>query len=173
VADLHFVLGGAASGKSRYAVARAAVLGRGLVTFIATAKAGDPELDLRIAAHRRERPPGWATVEADEDLAMTVSNCEREHVLLIDSLTLWVAARPTGAGHAEDAWTAVEEVIAHRLPAVVLVSDEVGLGVVPDTPVGRRFRDELGRVNQRVAHGATTAVLVVAGVPLPIAPARP
>jgi len=84
-----------------------------------------------------------------------------------------VRRQPDDGAGAEDAWTAVEEVIAHRLPPVVLVSDEVGLGVVPDTPMGRRFRDELGRVNQRVAHGATTAVLVVAGVPLPIASARP
>ncbi|TMG47818.1 MAG: bifunctional adenosylcobinamide kinase/adenosylcobinamide-phosphate guanylyltransferase [Chloroflexi bacterium] len=170
VGDLHFVIGGASSGKSGYAVERTKALGGDLVTFVATARPGDAELDARIAAHRRARPRSWRTMEADADLADAVARSAATDVILLDSLTLWVAALVSARETGDRMWPAVALAIAARERAVVVVSDEVGLGLVPETEVGRRFRDELGRLNQRVAHAATSAVLVVAGVPLRLAP---
>jgi adenosylcobinamide kinase/adenosylcobinamide-phosphate guanylyltransferase len=170
VGDLHFVIGGASSGKSGYAVERTKALGGDLVTFVATARPGDAELDARIATHRRARPRSWRTIEADADLADAVARCAVDDVVLLDSLTLWVATLVDAQETCERVWPAVAVAIAARGRAVVVVSDEVGLGLVPETEVGRRFRDELGRLNQRVAHAATSAVFVVAGVPLRLAP---
>src|SRR5438093_1448552 len=92
VGDLHFVIGGASSGKSGYAVERTKALGGDLVTFVATARPGDAELDARIAAHRRARPRSWRTMEADADLADAVARSAATDVILLDSLTLWGAA---------------------------------------------------------------------------------
>ncbi len=168
MAELDFVLGGTRSGKSRFALARATALGCDAVTFIATARRGDPELDARIAAHRRVRPERWTTIEIDADLVAAVRAASPEHVLLIDSLTLWASALFEASPSLEGAWPPVADAIAARGAAVVVVSDEVGLGIVPATPIGRRFRDELGRLNQTVARDATNVVLMVAGLPLPL-----
>lgn len=161
-----FVLGGTRSGKSAYALARARELGGEEVTFVATALPGDPELDERIALHRRVRPSGWDTLEADADLAGTIARARPERVLLLDSLTLWASAFAETAGSLERAWDEAAAALARRDRPVVLVSDEVGLGIVPVTPAGRRFRDELGRLNQSAAAFANEAVFMVAGLPL-------
>ena len=168
--DLHFVIGGASSGKSGYAVERTKALGGDLVTFVATARPGEAELDARIAAHRRARPRSWRTMEADADLAEAVARCAAADVVLLDSLTLWVAGLVSARETCDRMWPGVAVAIAARGRAVVVVSDEVGLGLVPETEIGRRFRDELGRLNQHVADAATSAVLVIAGVPLRLAP---
>lgn len=161
-----FVLGGTRSGKSAYALARARDLGAEDVTFVATARPGDLELDQRIALHRRVRPAGWDTLEADGDLAVAIACARPEHVLLVDSLTLWASAAGDAVPSLDGAWDEVAAALARRGRPVVLVSDEVGLGIVPVTPAGRRFRDELGWINQRAAAFADEVVLMVAGLPL-------
>src|SRR5439155_1126503 len=98
------------------------------------------------------RPRSWRTMEADADLADAVARSAATDVILLDSLTLWVAALVSARETGDRMWPAVALAIAARERAVVVVSDEVGLGLVPETEVGRRFRDELGRLNQRVAH---------------------
>jgi len=166
VADLHFVIGGAASGKSRIAMERARALGGDQVSFVATARPGDVELDERIAAHRRARPARWRTIDAGRELAAAVAGADPEHVLLIDSLTLWVAAALEAGDDPLRAWSAAAEVVRARVRPAVAVSDEVGLGVVPHTVSGRQYREALGRLNQLVAAGAATVTLVVAGTAL-------
>jgi len=164
VGELHFFLGGARSGKSRLARDRARALGGDSVTFVATARPGDPELDLRIAAHRRDRPSGWRTIEPATDLASALREIDRDHVVLLDSLTLWASALLERGVALAGAWDTVENAIGERERPTVLVSDEVGLGIVPMSEVGRTFRDELGWIHQRIAKRAASASLVVAGL---------
>ncbi len=160
------MLGGTRSGKSRFGLARASALGGDRVTFVATARPGDPELDARIAAHRRVRPRTWRTIEPGADLARAVAGADAGDVLLIDSLTLWVASCLEGAVDVNAAWQAVSDQLAARAAPSVIVSDEVGLGIVPVTELGRRFRDEIGVLHQRVAASAALVVLLVAGLPV-------
>ena len=166
--DLTFVLGGTRSGKSRFALSRAGRVGGDRVTFVATARSGDPELDARIAGHRRVRPPGWRTVEADTDLARALAATDERDVLLIDSLTLWVAWCLETGIDVSTAWDAVSGHLAARAMPSVIVSDEVGLGIVPVSELGRRFRDEIGLVHQRLAADAAVVVLLVAGIPVAV-----
>lgn len=165
------VLGGARSGKSHYALERARVFGGDAVTFVATARPGDPELDRRIAEHRRERPAPWETVETAGDLALAVRRADPRNVLLIDSLTLWVAGLGGGT-RLGASWEAACAALHERHHPVVLVSDEVGLGLVPRTPSGRRFRDELGWLNQQAAALSDEVSFVVAGLPLALKSGR-
>ena len=145
------VLGGARSGKSAVAERRA---GTGPVTYVATGRASDmPE---RVAAHRARRPEHWSTVETS-DLPGALSRVRG--TVLVDSLTAWVAAAD---GFSVDADALCLALAAHD-GDVVVVSDEVGLGVHPSTEAGRRFRDALGLVNQAVAAVADEVLLVVAG----------
>ena len=136
------------------------------MTFVATARAGDAELDARIAAHRRDRPGAWRTIEADTDLDSSVATVAPEDVLLLDSLTLWVAWCLDRGVDPLSGWAPVERAIAERRPPTIVVSDEVGLGIVPPSPLARRFVDDLGSLHQTVAHQAATVVLLVAGVPM-------
>ena len=161
------VLGGARSGKSRFAIADPELAGR--IAFVGTAEAGDADMARRIARHRAERPAMWTTVEAPVDLISRLHEVERTHdAVIVDCLTLWVANR---LGRGDDDTVLAE---ADRLAALVraarcritLVSNEVGGGVHPDTEIGRRFRDVLGLVNQRVAAACDRVVLMVAGLPL-------
>jgi adenosylcobinamide kinase/adenosylcobinamide-phosphate guanylyltransferase len=160
------VLGGTRSGKSRYAVELARQRCGQRVCYLATARQGDPELDDRIAAHRRERPAAWPTREVATDLAAAIAAAPPDHQLLIDSLTLWVAALLEANEDVSELWPAAADRLGRHPPGAILVSDEVGLGVVPDSPLGRRFRDELGWLNQQVAALADDVVLCVAGLPI-------
>ncbi len=160
------VLGGTRSGKSRYAEEAALRFGGERVTYLATARTGEPGLDARIAAHRLRRPPAWGTIEAGSDLATAVSAAPAGHVLLVDSLTLWVGTLLESDEGVAKRWVAAARAIGERDAPVVLVSDEVGLGLVPASELGRRFRDELGTLNQAAAAFADEVVLVVAGFPL-------
>jgi adenosylcobinamide kinase / adenosylcobinamide-phosphate guanylyltransferase len=164
------VLGGTRSGKSRYGLAEAEELGGADVTFIATARTGDPDLDERIAGHRAHRPAGWRTVEAGIDLPAALAAApgvdRPEAVILIDCLTLWVSALVEAGSPIEPAWLDLQAVLATARATVVAVSDEVGHGVVPAFELGRRFRDDLGWLNQRVAAAADEVILMVAGIPL-------
>lgn len=164
------VLGGTASGKSRHAVEIAGKLGDKGVTFVATARAGDPELDLRITRHRGDRPALWETLEAADDLTRSIDEAAPERLLLIDSLALWVATSLDAGGPIDTAWLPVERAIRARASGVVLVSDEVGLSPVALTELGRRFVDALGWTNQRAANIADEVRLVIAGLPVRIKP---
>ncbi len=173
VADLTLVLGGTRSGKSRYAADRALRAGGGSVTFIATAIPGDPELDARIAEHRRHRPAAWTTVLTTADLAATITAARPDDVLLLDSITLWLSAcisepNETATARLERAIDAFRA----RRKAAIVVTDEVGLGLVPVTSSGRLFRDGLGLANQRLAAAADEVVLLVAGLPLALKASR-
>ncbi len=165
------VLGGVRAGKSAYALSRAAELGE-RVAFVATAEPLDGEMAARIARHRAARPPGWTTVEAPLALAQALAQLEGQaDVVVVDCLNLWVAnllgRTPALSDEAiQSETTRLSDLIARRVASLVLVSNEVGWGVHPETPLGRRFRDALGLVNQAVARAADEVVLLVAGCPL-------
>jgi adenosylcobinamide kinase/adenosylcobinamide-phosphate guanylyltransferase len=168
--SLTFLLGGARSGKSALAVDLARSWG-GPVTFIATGEAGDEEMAERIRMHRDERPQEWATVEAPLDVRSVFESVQRETAIVLDCLSLWVTnllARGDHPDEIEDESAAVSSLAAARAALTVVVSNEVGLGVVPATELGRRFRDVLGRVNARWAAEAEEAAFVVAGRSLPL-----
>jgi adenosylcobinamide kinase/adenosylcobinamide-phosphate guanylyltransferase len=160
------VLGGARSGKSRYAetlVAGAAAAG----TYIATAEAGDAEMATRIAEHRARRGPFWRTIEEPLDPAGAIRrHAEPARPILVDCLTLWLS-NLMGAGRtaAHESETLCAALRAAAGP-VVLVANEVGLGLVPETPLGREFRDAAGRLNQDIAACADRVVFVAAGLSL-------
>jgi adenosylcobinamide kinase/adenosylcobinamide-phosphate guanylyltransferase len=162
---LTLVLGGARSGKSRHAESLVAALPPPWI-YVATAEAGDAEMAERIAAHRARRGANWRTVEAPHDLAAALTAAESNAPVLVDCLTLWLSNRML-AGADIDAETAqLETALAGRHAPVVLVSNEVGFGIVPDNALARRFRDLQGRLNQRMAARAGRVVLMVAGLPL-------
>ena len=159
------ILGGARSGKSRYAerlVENAASRG----TYCATAEAGDAEMAARIAAHRARRGPFWRTVEAPLALASAIAAAGPEGPVLVDCLTLWLS-NLLMAGRQPDAEAGVLCRALHEaVGPVVLVSNEVGMGLVPETPLGRHFRDAAGRLNQEIAALADRVVFIAAGLPL-------
>jgi adenosyl cobinamide kinase/adenosyl cobinamide phosphate guanylyltransferase len=163
---LTLLIGGARAGKSSLALRRAAASGRPVV-FIATADARDAEMAERIARHREERDPRWSTVEEPGDLAGALAAAPAEACVIVDCLTLWVANLLV-RDDAEIARTAAEAagLAAGREGPTIAVSNEVGMGVVPASAVGRRYRDVLGRVNAIWAERAEAAALVVAGRPL-------
>ncbi len=170
-----FILGGARSGKSRYAVANHA--GDRRVTFLATAQAGDGDMAARIARHRAERPRHWATVEEPRRLAARLAEIAGgTDAVIVDCLTLWVANR-LFAHDGDDAILAEADalaaLIARRPCAFTVVSNEVGEGVHPETADGLRFRDLLGFVNQRIAAACDRVVLMVAGLPLTVKSSEP
>jgi adenosylcobinamide kinase / adenosylcobinamide-phosphate guanylyltransferase len=160
-------LGGARSGKSAFAERMALDLGGESVLYVATADAsGDNDLAERVRAHRDRRPAGWGTLEIGGGaLEAVVDAAEAWETVLLDSLTLWVSARMgrTGERPLVDLDAFLRRVEISPTPFVV-VSDEVGLGVVPESAAGRRFRDLLGLANQRVATVAEEVYLCVAGV---------
>ena len=163
------VLGGARSGKSRYAQQLASSYKR--VVYIATAKASDSEMRARIAKHRRERPPTWKTVEVSTGLDHVLREQSSDaDLLLVDCLTIYMAnimgrkrgGAPQVRGHIHALCEAIRDIRA----SVVLVSNEVGCGVVPPYRSGRDYRDLLGELNQQIARVADTVILMVAGLPL-------
>jgi adenosylcobinamide kinase/adenosylcobinamide-phosphate guanylyltransferase len=171
------VLGGVRAGKSAFALARAKEL-PGRVVFVATAEAGDGEMAARIARHRVERPPSWRTVEVPVALPSALRALDGEaDVVIVDCLNLWVAnlltKRPEMSDEDVQAEAAeLEAVVTRPRFALILVSNEVGWGVHPETALGRRFRDALGFVNQAAARAADDVVLMVAGCPLVVKSAR-
>jgi adenosylcobinamide kinase/adenosylcobinamide-phosphate guanylyltransferase len=165
------VLGGTRSGKSRFGLVRARELAGGRpVTYLATARAGDPELDDRIRRHRLERPDDWPTIEVGADLAGAITSAGRVPILL-DGLTLWLSALvgerlddidPLLDGPVAAALFALDR---HPEPAVI-VSDELGLGMVPLEPLSRAFRDLQGITHQRLTALADEVHFTFAGLPL-------
>lgn len=168
-APVTFVLGGARSGKSAHAEALVRAAGPGPWTYIATAQAFDGEMAQRIVRHRADRGEGWHTIEEPQALCQALAEAGRIGApTLVDCLTLWVTNRLFAeADLDDDAARLVACLAAIRVP-VVLVSNEVGLGIVPDNALSRRFRDAAGRLHQKVAAVAGRVDLVVAGLPLTV-----
>jgi adenosylcobinamide kinase / adenosylcobinamide-phosphate guanylyltransferase len=164
LATVTLVLGGARSGKSRYAESLMAALPPPWI-YIATAEAGDAEMAGRIAAHRARRGPNWRTIEALANLDRVLAD-HRSEPVLVDCLTLWLSKLLLDDGALEDEMVRVEKSLLLATAPKVLVSNEVGAGIVPEHPLGRRFRDLQGVLNQRVAAIADCVVLMVAGLPL-------
>lgn len=167
------ILGGARSGKSRYALSQA-LAHAGPVTWVATAEAWDEEMRERITIHRAERPAHWGTVEAPLQLSAALVTC-RDQFVVIDCLTLWLSNWLCRDD--ETLWQAeraafMQEITQTRAP-LLLVSNEVGFGIVPDNALARRFRDEAGRLHQDIAARVPTVTLVVAGIPLQIKKEQP
>ncbi len=163
---LTLVLGGARSGKSRHAECLIeSAAGGG--TYCATAAAGDAEMAARIAAHRARRGPFWRTVEEKLALAPVIAaEATPDRPLLIDCLTLWLSNLMLAGQPVGDDAAALCAALRLAAGPVVLVANEVGMGLVPETPLGRRFRDAAGRLNQQVAALADRVVFVAAGLPL-------
>lgn len=143
-------VGGARSGKSRIAVERAESEGVP-VTFIATGEAGDDEMAERIARHRAERPESWTTIEEPVELGRALASVAAGDTVVVDCLSLWVANGGDGA------------VLAPRAGLTIAVTNEVGLGIVPENALARAYRDDLGRVNAAWVEAADEAYFVVAG----------
>lgn len=160
--SLTFLLGGARSGKSTLAT-QLATRANGSVTLIATAEARDEEMMERIERHRSERPQGWETVEEPLELEAALALVPEDQVVVVDCISLWVANLLECGENAEGRNAAAAEAARKRPAATIVVSNEVGLGVVPVSELGRRYRDVLGRVNAQWAAAADEAALVVAG----------
>jgi len=175
---LTLILGGARSGKSARAQKLAHERGGDDVLFVATAQALDDEMQTRIEAHRRDRPATWRTLEVPRHTGRAIAQAESSAVVLVDCLTLLVSnavlALPESASALEGesaALAEVDELIgAYRRGTAswIVISNEVGLGLVPPYPVGRTYRDALGRANQRLAAEADEVMLMVAGIPIKI-----
>jgi adenosylcobinamide kinase / adenosylcobinamide-phosphate guanylyltransferase len=169
-ARLILVTGGVRSGKSRFAESRLAQLAPGWPwRYIATAEPGDDEMKARIARHQARRGSRWRTVEAPRDLAAALSARDDATGILVDCITIWLSNLLLD-GATDDALVTAGDAIAAaarstQLP-VVLVTNEVGSGIVPETPLGRRFRDIAGIVNQGLAAACDEVHLVVSGLPL-------
>lgn len=160
------VLGGARSGKSRYAQHRAEAL-PGALVYLATAQAFDEEMRERIALHRTDRGLRWSTVEAPLDLAEAISAFSwPDTVVLVDCLTLWASNLLLAEQDAEVATQALVRAVTMASGPVILVANEVGLGIVPDNALARRFRDIAGRMNQTLAQAVDSVIFVAAGLPL-------
>jgi adenosylcobinamide kinase/adenosylcobinamide-phosphate guanylyltransferase len=175
------IIGGARSGKTAHAIAVAKSLSRmrGVnVTYVATAQALDQEMQHRISLHRAERPAAWRTLEAPTGLAQALRGQEASSVLVIDCMTLWLSNavlkdfREDAPTAELPAWESERAEFLQWLQAVrgdvLLISNEVGAGIVPLAPVARRFQDEQGRLNQMLAAVCDEVTLVVAGIPVPI-----
>lgn len=166
------LLGGARSGKSRLAVSLARTSGAE-VTVIATAEPRDAEMAARIAEHRTERPEDWEVVEEPLALTGALAAVPSGRTVLVDCLSLWVANLLERGDRPEDVVALAARAAtlsAHRSGLTLAVSNEVGLGIVPETPLGRAYRDLLGVVNRTWVETAADAVLVVAGRALPLSP---
>jgi adenosylcobinamide kinase / adenosylcobinamide-phosphate guanylyltransferase len=170
--SLVVLVGGARSGKSRLALELASDA-EGEVVFVATAEALDDEMAERIAAHRAERLSGWETVEEPVELLRTLESVDDDATCVVDCLSLWVSnllLRGDDVAAVETAARACAELAASRSGRTVAVTNEVGLGVVPATPLGRSYRDLLGSVNRMWVEEADRAAFVVAGRLLPLEP---
>ncbi len=175
---LTLILGGARSGKSSFAQRLATQRGHAVV-YVATAEAGDEEMATRIAAHRAERPAHWQTLEAPRSIGQAIQwSVQRVDVILIDCLTLLannvIGPLPEPVSHAVAEATLHAEVDdllrAYETSHAewIVISNEVGLGLVPPYPLGRVYRDALGRANQRLAAAADEVLFMVAGLPLKV-----
>ena len=166
-AHLTLVIGGARSGKSRYAEWLTRTYPPPWI-YVATAEARDGEMAERIAAHRARRDSEWQTVEAPHALVEALTAVPAGSAVLVDCLTLWLSNLMEKGADIEAQTAALKKTLAERAGPIVLVSNEVGLGIVPENPLARRFRDLQGRLNQDLAAAAARVVMMVAGVAVPV-----
>ncbi|WFT83556.1 bifunctional adenosylcobinamide kinase/adenosylcobinamide-phosphate guanylyltransferase [Methylobacterium sp. CB376] len=159
------VLGGARSGKSAYAERLVQALPPPWL-YVATAEAYDDEMRARIADHRARRPAGWETRDAPRALPSLLGESPAGRPVLVDCLTLWLTNALLAEADLAAETAALVAACGHHPGPLVLVSNEVGFGIVPDNALARRFRDEAGRLHQRLAAIADRVVLVAAGLPL-------
>lgn len=162
---LTLVLGGARSGKSRFAEAAVTALPAPWL-YLATAEAGDEEMRARIADHRSRRAEGWVTSEVPLDLADALLSLPEGRPVLVDCLTLWLSNALLAGRDLDAESRRLADVLSRPRGPWVAVSNEVGLGIVPDNALARQFRDAAGWLNQRVAARADSVFLTVAGIPL-------
>jgi adenosylcobinamide kinase/adenosylcobinamide-phosphate guanylyltransferase len=164
---LTLVLGGARSGKSRYAEWLITTYPQPWI-YVATAEARDEEMAQRIAAHKARREAGWQTIEVPRDLADALRATPAGAAVLVDCLTLWLSNLMESGFDIEAQMAELQEALAERNGPTVIVANEVGLGIVPDNALARRFRDLQGMLNQRLAAQAARVVMMVAGIPIAV-----
>ncbi len=168
---LIFVTGGRRSGKSSYALDLGESLG-GKKLFIATAQALDKEMEERIARHKAERGNGWETMEVPVNISDAVKTASRYDVVLIDCLTLWLSNLMHEDNPKEnDIIEKIDDLVTtgtKAKPVIILVSNEIGLGIIPDNPLARKFSDLAGVMNQKVAAAADMVVMTLSGIPTTI-----
>lgn len=162
---LTLVLGGARSGKSTYAEGLVRLLPPPWI-YVATAQAADGEMRDRIGRHQRRRGSGWTTLEVPLDVPKALTSEACDHPALIDCLTLWLSNLMHSGRDIEHETDRLLEALAASAAPRVVVSNEVGLGIVPDNALARAFRDEAGRMNQRIAAAADCVMFVAAGLPM-------
>lgn len=167
--SLTVLLGGARAGKSALALELAREQSAPVV-YVATAEAWDEEMAARIAQHRTERPETWRTVEEPVALRSALASVEPDTCVVVDCLTLWVANLLARGDDVLPEAEAVAELAARRRGPTIVVSNEVGLGIVPASPLGREYRDLLGAVNAAFVRRAKDAAFVVAGRAIPLQP---
>ena len=163
--SLAFVLGGARSGKSSHAEALIAAHPAPW-TYIATAQAFDAEMEERIAHHQARRDSRWRTIDAPLDLVEALAEMPANAPVLVDCLTLWLTNLMLSDGDVEEGTRRLVATLSAPRGPWIVVANEVGLGIVPDNALARRFRDEAGRLNQMVAQIADSVVFMVAGLPM-------
>ncbi|MBU2541164.1 MAG: bifunctional adenosylcobinamide kinase/adenosylcobinamide-phosphate guanylyltransferase [Candidatus Omnitrophica bacterium] len=166
-----FILGGARSGKSAYAVKLAKGLDK-KVAFLATCLPLDKEMKERISLHKKKRPAHWQTFEQPKDLTPTLRKiCPKFNVIIIDCLTILISnllGQGLKCAAVENRIAKMLKILKQSKPTSIIVSNEVGLGIVPENALGRRFRDLAGRVNQNVAARANDVFFMVSGLPLKV-----
>jgi adenosylcobinamide kinase / adenosylcobinamide-phosphate guanylyltransferase len=166
-ARLTLVLGGARSGKSRHAQILAMATPPPWI-YIATAQALDDEMLKRIAKHKADRSNGWSTIEEPIELARAVAEAPAQAPIVIDCVTLWVSNLMLAGRDVEAATADFVKSLDGRKASTIVVSNEVGAGLVPETPLGRAFRDLSGLINQRLAVSAHNVLFMVAGLAMPL-----
>ena len=164
------VLGGARSGKSAYAQSLAEAYGSERL-YLATAAAGDEEMAARIARHQADRGQGWTTLEEPLEIAAALlTHAQPSRGVVVDCLTLWLSNLMLAGRNPGPAVTALADAIGELAGPAILVSNEVGMGIVPDTKIGREFRDWQGRTNREIGAACDAVIFVAAGFPLQLKP---
>ena len=166
---LIFLLGGARSGKSAFALEEASRI-PGKKAFVATAQAFDEEMELRIEKHKTERGIDWVTFEEPLHITNSISGIDGSFkAVIVDCLTLWTSnMMHSEMNFSREVDRLVETLSSYRPAPIFIISNEVGLGLVPDTPLGRAYRDNLGLLNRKIAAISTTVYFMTAGIPLKI-----
>jgi adenosylcobinamide kinase/adenosylcobinamide-phosphate guanylyltransferase len=172
VKEVTFVIGGCRSGKSKHALLIAEKIAGQRKIYIATCMPQDDEMKQRVAGHQKERGPNWATIEVPLHLPEAIlENRLKADVILVDCLTLWVSnllMETAGEKHIEAKISRLIEALEKAAGPIVLVSNEVGAGIVPDNRLARQYRDIIGLVNQAVAKTAGKVIWMVAGIPVTV-----